>query len=102
MQSTLDIRINNTEGAIERILCRLRQRGYSVCSMNVNRSPDNSTFVVQATIESTRPMEQAAKQLTKLFDVQSVKLHAQPMEVMPGNGYAQREKESELRVCASV
>jgi acetolactate synthase regulatory subunit len=70
--------------------------------MNVRRSSDFSTFVVEVTIESDRPMEQAVKQVTKLFDVQSVKLHVQHKEVSPGNGYAQREKESEFRVCASV
>ncbi|PWT94391.1 MAG: hypothetical protein C5B53_13255 [Candidatus Melainabacteria bacterium] len=102
MRSTLDIRLNNCEGALERILCRLRQRGYALCDMNVRRSADFSAFVVEVTIESDRPMDQAVKQLTKLFDVQSVKLHVQHKEVLPGNGYAQREKESELRVCASV
>jgi acetolactate synthase regulatory subunit len=102
MQCTLDIRLNNTEGALERILSRLRQRGYSLCAMNVDRSSDYSTFVVQATIESSRPIDQAAKQLTKLFDVQSVKLHVQYKEALPANGYAQREKRFERKLCASV
>lgn len=102
MLSTLDIQINNSEGAIERILCRLRQRGFTLCAMNVYRSADFSSFIVQVTIESVRPMDQAAKQLTKLFDVQSVKLQTHHKEVVPGNAYAQREKEPELKVCASV
>jgi acetolactate synthase II small subunit len=102
MQSMLDIKLNNSEGALERILSRLRQRGYTVCSMNVKRSSDNSAYIVQVTIESTRPMEQAAQQLTKLLDVQSVRLQVLPKEAVSGNGYAQREKESELRVCASL
>jgi len=102
MHCTLDIRLTNAEGALERVLGRLRQRGFALCAMTVDRSPDYSTYIVQATIESSRPMDQAEKQLSKLFDVQSVKLQLHNKEVVPTNGYAQCEKESELQVCASI
>jgi acetolactate synthase regulatory subunit len=96
---TVDIRINNAEGALERVLGRLRQRGFALTSMNVDLCADCSTYLVQATINSTRSMDQAAKQLSKLFDVQSVNFHHHHMEVLQGNGYVQRE---DVRVCASV
>jgi acetolactate synthase II small subunit len=102
MQCALDIKLENSEGAVERVLCRLRQRGYSLCTMNVDQSSDGSTYLVHLTIESLRPMDQAVKQLNKLFEVQSVKLYHQPMEGTPNNGHAQADKESALKVCASV
>jgi acetolactate synthase regulatory subunit len=102
MQCALDIRLDNCEGAVERVLGRLRQRGFSLCTMNVDRSSDSSTYLVHLTIESLRPMEQAVKQLDKLFEVQSVKLYNQNREGIANNGYAQADKESTLKVCASV
>ena|SRR5258708_4535864 len=102
MQCALDIRLDNCEGAVERVLSRLRQRGFSLCTMNVDRSSDSSTYLIQLTIESLRPMDQAVKQLDKLFEVQSVKLYNQDMEGMTNNGYVQADKEPALKVCASV
>lgn len=101
MQCTLDIRLNNAEGVLERVLGRLRQRGFALCGLTVDLSDDSCTYFVQAKVESSRPMERAVKQLDKLVDVQSVRFHHH-MEVVSGNGYLQREEEPEFRVCASV
>ncbi len=80
MQYVLEIRVNNTEGIVERILGRLRQRGFSMCGMTVERSVDCSTLSVQVVTEGLRSIEHAAKQLDKLIDVQSVNLRSKQLE----------------------
>jgi acetolactate synthase regulatory subunit len=75
MKMTLDIRMANTEGALERILGRLRQRCFSICSMSADRSHDQSEIQARITVESARSIELAVKQLEKLFDVIQVKVH---------------------------
>jgi acetolactate synthase II small subunit len=96
MQSVLDIRVNNNDGIVERILGRLRQRGFSMCGMTVERSSDCSTLFVQVVTESSRPIEQVAKQLDKLIDVQSVKLRNNPLEDRAGDLHQLGIKVSEL------
>ena len=84
MKITLDIRMNNTEGALERILSRLRQRAFSVCNMSADRSTDHCFIDARITVESSRPVELAARQIEKLFDVIHVKFnevaHVEPFE----------------------
>jgi acetolactate synthase regulatory subunit len=83
----LEITTANSEGALERILGCLRQRGFALCGMNADRSLDHSAMEVRLTLEGTRPMELAVKQVSKLYDVMNVQV--QQMEVHESNGYRQ-------------
>jgi acetolactate synthase regulatory subunit len=94
MKVTLEIRMANAEGALERILGRLRQRCFSICSMSADRSSDHSFIDAQITVESSRPIDIAAKQIAKLFDVIQVKVHYTEAELH--HGYWQ-QKPAEVR-----
>lgn len=74
MRFTLDVRMANTEGALERLLGRLRQRNFVVCSMNAGCTPNFASMNARITVESSRPIELAVKQLSKLFDVDEVQV----------------------------
>jgi acetolactate synthase regulatory subunit len=100
MKSALELRLNNIEGVIERVLGTLRQRGFELCSMQMERSNDAATLKVSVTVDSHRPIEGACRQLAKLFDVQSVIL--QYSEAMAAEGYAQHEKSNQREVLLSV
>ena len=100
MKSVLELRLANAEGVLERVLGKLRQRGFELCSMNVERSADSSTLTVHVTVESPRPIDGGCRQLAKLFDVQSVKLHYS--EAQAGEGYVQNDTASQREVFASV
>lgn len=74
MRFTLDVNMANSEGALERILGRLRQRNFVVCAMSAGCTPDFQRMDARITIESDRPVDLAVKQLSKLFDVDGVKI----------------------------
>lgn len=92
MKFNLEITTANAEGALERILGCLRQRGFALCAMVANRTSDESAIIIRLTLEGSRPMEQAVKQVSKLYDVHSVQV--QPMEVHESNGYRQLQTAS--------
>jgi acetolactate synthase regulatory subunit len=100
MKSALELRLNNIEGVIERVLGTLRSRGFELCSMQMERSNDGATLKVNVTVESPRSIEGVCRQLAKLFDVQSVTL--QYSEAMATEGYAQHEKSNQREVLLSV
>jgi acetolactate synthase regulatory subunit len=74
MKYSLDVIMSDAEGALERVLGRLRQRGFVMCSMSAGRAHDHSSIHARITIESARPIEPMVKQLSKLFDVKYVAL----------------------------
>lgn len=74
MRFTLDVTMANTEGALERLLGRLRQRSFAVCSLNAGTSANQSRMEVRVTVESPRAIELAIKQLSKLIDVEGVEI----------------------------
>ena len=74
MRFTLDITMNNKEGALERLLGRLRQRNFSICNLTAGCSDDFSTMSALITVESGRAPELAVKQLDKLIDVERVRV----------------------------
>lgn len=74
MRFTLDVTMANCEGALERLLGRLRQRSFAVCAMNVGTSPNMKRMDVKVVVESARPIELAIKQLSKLIDVEGVEI----------------------------
>lgn len=75
MRYTLDISLKNNEGALERILGRLRQRSFSLCSLKADSMESGKEMVARITVESFRPAEYAMKQIDKLYDVEKVVLN---------------------------
>ena len=92
MKFNLEITTANSEGALERILGCLRQRGFALCAMIADRTHDQSIMEVRLTLEGTRPMDLAVKQIAKLYDVLNVQV--QPMEAHESNGYRQLQTAS--------
>ena len=74
MKFTLDVTMANTEGALERLLGRLRQRSFTVCALNAGTSQNFARMDVRITVESARAIELAIKQLNKLIDVDGVEI----------------------------
>lgn len=74
MRFTLDVTMANTEGALERLLGRLRQRSFAVCALNADTSNNFARMHVRITVESARVIELAIKQLSKLIDVDGVEV----------------------------
>ncbi len=98
MKFTLRVQMNNTEGVLERVLGRLRQRNFNICSLAADSSKCNSFMSARITVESERPMESALKQIGKLYDVTEVQLS----EHETNNGYQHYEPAKTLEVCVSV
>lgn len=73
MKFTVSMRLSNIEGALERVLGRLRQRAFDISSMSAERASDRSFIDARFTIEGTRDVEPVIKQLAKLYEVQSLK-----------------------------
>ena len=94
MKFNLEIITANSEGALERILGCLRQRGFSLCSLMADRTNDHTAIEIRVTLEGARPMELAIKQIAKLYDVLNVQV--QPTEVHESNGYRQLHTASPL------
>ena len=74
MRFTLDVTMANTEGMLERLLGRLRQRSFAVCALNADTSNNFARMTARITVESARPIELALKQLAKLIDVDGVEI----------------------------
>ncbi len=100
MKFTLDIRMENTEGVLERVLGKLRQRGYRVRAMICQCSQDELTIDAKVTVESSRSVELAARHLSKLYDVLYVDVH--PLEEDRENGNGTREVPDKLELCIPV
>lgn len=97
MRFVFEIRMSNAEGALERVLGRLRQRDFSLCGLTADCSNENGTIDARITVESMRPVEPALKQLGKLYDVQHLRVH---QEADSANGYRQNQTSHEF--CLSV
>jgi acetolactate synthase regulatory subunit len=75
MKFTVSIRLSNNEGALERVLGRLRARSFDVSSMSAERSADRIFVDARLTVEGLRAPEPLIKQLEKLYDVVQLKVH---------------------------
>lgn len=98
MEFGIEIHMDNTEGVLERVLGRLRQRGFSICAIVCNRSTDRTLLNARLTVESTRLSELAEKQLGKLHDVQYVRVEtineqSEPRRVSRGERSGHTAKE---------
>ncbi len=63
MKFTVSIRLSNTEGALERLLGKLRQRAFEISSMSADRTADRGFIDARFTIEGSRDVEPVIKQL---------------------------------------
>jgi acetolactate synthase regulatory subunit len=82
----LEIIMANSEGALERILGCLRQRGFTLCAINATETLDQAAMSARVTLSGSRPMELAVKQVRKLYDVHHVRVEEMEGE---SNGYRQ-------------
>lgn len=93
MRFVLDFTIANTEGALERVLGRLRQRSFTLCNMSAGRSTDHTSIKARIIVEGTRSIEQMVKHLSKLCDVKSVTLSQ--MEATIAHVYSHHDAQTE-------
>lgn len=92
---TFNINLKNTEGALERILGKLRQRSFSLCSMIAKPSLKERQMVASITVKSSRSADYAIKQINKLYDVETVELSQKYEEVCQSEVF-QPEKSAEF------
>jgi acetolactate synthase regulatory subunit len=69
---TLQIRVAQTEGSLERILSVTRRRRYELVQMSVNAAEDGANFDVELTVRAERPAQSLVRQIEKLEDVADV------------------------------
>jgi acetolactate synthase II small subunit len=79
MSRRLEISLAPTEGALIRLLGTVERRGYSLDSLQVERTDDSMRVSMQ--VDSDRDANVLCRQLERLFDVQSVHLEAEPPAV---------------------
>jgi acetolactate synthase regulatory subunit len=101
MKYSLDVIMTDAEGALERLLGRLRQRGFAMSTMSASCSQDHNSVRARITIEGARPIEPLVKQISKLFDVKYVAVSS-PVEANLSYVYSQIDAQEQLRLCASL
>lgn len=101
MKYSLDVIMTDAEGALERLLGRLRQRGFSMCTMSAAQMHEHASVRARITIEGTRPVEPLVKQISKLFDVKYVAVSS-PAEATISYVYSQTDAQEQLGLCASL
>jgi acetolactate synthase regulatory subunit len=99
MKFTLEIRLQNSEGALERILGRLRQRSFSLCGIVATINSEEGSIDARITVEGTRAAEPIIRQIGKLYDVELVKVYA---EAESNNGYRPFQNQREVEAYMPV
>lgn len=100
MKYHLDVIMTDAEGALERLLGRLRQRGFALCTLSAGRSSDHASIRARITVEGSRPVEPMVNQLNKLFDVKQVAVCS--MEAAISHVYNQSDVQEQFGLCASL
>jgi len=95
MKFTVSMRLANTEGALERVLGRLRARCFDISSMSAERTHDKAFIDARLTVEGLRAPEPLIKQLEKLYEVQNLKVQY----AEAGNHGWQYPNERQSEVC---
>ena len=101
MKFSLDVIMTTAEGSLERVLGKLRQRSFTLCSMTAGRTTDHHSIRARIIVEGTRDIEPAIKQLSKLYDVRSVAVSSS-MEATVTHVYQQADAQEQLGLCASL
>lgn len=99
MTFILEMRMTNSEGVLERILGRLRQRNINFSSFTASCSYDQSAIDATITIDSPKSSESILKQLSKLYDVQQMKVQFEPKAPLFAHDYYEKEQNE---LCLSV
>ena len=101
MKFSLDMIIANSEGALERVLGRLRQRNFALCEMAAGCTTDGKAMRARLMVESDRPIEPVIKQLAKLQDVRQIAV--QTAEANVANVFVQNDANpGALELCVSL
>lgn len=100
MKVHLDIIMSDAEGAMERVLGTLRQRGFRFINLTAAQSPEHSSMHARITVESTRAIDPVLKQLNKLFDVKYIAISS--MEAAVPHVHNQVDAQEQLGLCASL
>jgi acetolactate synthase regulatory subunit len=69
---TLQIRVAQTDGSLERILSVTRRRRFELVQLSVTGADDGASFDVELTARAERPALALVRQLEKLEDVAEV------------------------------
>jgi acetolactate synthase regulatory subunit len=102
MKFNLDIIMSDEEGALERVLGKLRQRGFGFSTLSASRTQDHSSIRARITVEGQRAIEPTVKQLSKLFNVKYVAVALTAMEAPVPNVHNQVDAQEQLGLCASL
>ena len=81
MTMSLHMNVNLVQGVLVRVLGLVERRGYQPVSVAAERHGTHMT--INLTVESSRPVEQLARQLRKLHDVNLLVVEDEA-EVVPG------------------
>ncbi len=82
-QMTIEVKLRRAEGALQRLLCVLRRRGYEVTDLEAHTTDDGASLAVAVTLESDRPSDVLARHVAKLIECEAVALRDRepPVEV---------------------
>ena len=82
---TLQIRIRQSDGALERILGVTRRRQFALSQLSVSETSSRNVsadFDVEMTVRGERPPAFLVRQLEKLEDVEELSMVASPVELV--------------------
>lgn len=101
MKFNMDLIVAHSEGALERVLGKLRQRNFTLYNLTANYMPENGLIKARITVESDRPIEHALRQLGKLYDVRQIVINSPEANV--SHVFTQTDADvEELELCASL
>jgi acetolactate synthase small subunit len=70
MKHNIIITALNSEGAIERILGKIRSRGWKIDSLSAMTESDEQKYAISLIVAGERSIEQLVRQIEKLYDVE--------------------------------
>jgi acetolactate synthase regulatory subunit len=79
---TLQIRIRQSDGALERILGVTRRRQFALSQLSVSETPRTADYDVEMTVRGERPPAFLVRHLEKLEDVAELSMVAAPLELV--------------------
>lgn len=100
MKFSLDLIMENNEGALERVLGRLRQRSFAVHHITAGCSADGGTIKARIGVESERPIEPFIKHLAKLYDVKQIAVNHSEANV--SHAPTANDARQPFELCASL
>lgn len=74
MKHTITIRTGITEGAIERILGKIRSRGWAIGFLYAQVDMTTKNYAISLIVEGERSIENLVRQIEKLNDVEFVSI----------------------------